>query len=56
VEYEAGIFLVPGQSFALAMLVEEDVGPTAAPVSEALRILCGYRWAVGMRAQRRPDV
>jgi beta-lactamase class A len=43
VENDAGIVLVPGRSFALAVLVEGDVGRAAAPVSEALRALCGPR-------------
>ena len=42
VESEAGIVLVPGRSFALAVLVEGDLGRAAAPVSEALRALCGF--------------
>jgi hypothetical protein len=42
VENDAGIVLVPGRSFALAVLVEGDVGRAAAPVSEALRALCGF--------------
>ena len=42
VEHDAGIVLVPGRSFALAVLVEGDVGRAAAPVSEALRALCGF--------------
>ncbi len=42
VENDAGIFLVPGRSFALAVLVEGDVEGAAAPVSEALRALCGF--------------
>jgi beta-lactamase class A len=47
VENDAGIFLVPGRSFALAVLVEGNVegaeAPVAeAPVAEALRALCGF--------------
>jgi beta-lactamase class A len=42
VENDAGIVLVPGRSFALAVLVEGDVGRAAAPVAEALRALCGF--------------
>ncbi len=42
VENDAGIVVVPGRSFALAVLVEGDVGRVAAPVSEALRVLCGF--------------
>jgi hypothetical protein len=42
VENGAGIFLLPGRSFALAVLVEGDVGRAAPPVSGALRVLCGF--------------
>jgi beta-lactamase class A len=42
VENDAGIFLLPGRSFALAVLVEGDVGRAAPPVSGALRVLCGF--------------
>jgi beta-lactamase class A len=60
VENDAGIVLVPGRSFALAVLVEGDVGRAAAPVSEALRALCGFYAGtdrgVGLRAPRGPDV
>ena len=42
VENDAGIALLPGRSFALAVLIEGDVGRAAAPVSEALRALCGF--------------
>jgi hypothetical protein len=42
VENDVGIFLLPGRTFALAVLVEGDVGPAAAPVSEALRAICGF--------------
>ena len=42
VENDAGIFLLPGRSFALAVLVEGDVGRAVGPVSEALRIVCGF--------------
>ena len=59
-ENGAGIVLVPGRSFALAVLVEGDVGRAAAPVSEALRALCGFYAGtdrgVGLRAPRWPGV
>jgi beta-lactamase class A len=42
VENDAGIVLAPGRSFALAVLVEGDVEGAMAPVSEALRALCGF--------------
>jgi hypothetical protein len=42
VENGAGIFLLPGRSFALAVLVEGDVGRAAPPVSGALWVLCGF--------------
>ena len=42
VENDAGIFLLPGCSFALAALVEGEVGRSVAPVSEALRALCWF--------------
>ena len=42
VENDAGIVLVPGRSFALAVLVEGDVEGAAAPVAEALQALCGF--------------
>ncbi len=42
VENDAGIFLAPGRSFALAVLVEGNVGRAAAPVAEALWVLCGF--------------
>ena len=42
VENDAGIALLPGRSFALAVLIEGDVGRAAAPVSEAVRTLCGF--------------
>lgn len=42
VENDAGILLVPGRSFAVAALVEGDVGRAMAPVSEALGALCGF--------------
>jgi hypothetical protein len=42
VENGAGSFLLPGRSFALAVLVEGDVGRAAPPVSGALRVLCGF--------------
>ncbi len=41
-ENGVGNFLLPGRTFALAVLVEGDVGPAAAPVSEALRAICGF--------------
>jgi beta-lactamase class A len=42
VENDAGVLLVPGRSFALAVLVEGDVEGAAAPVAEALQALCGF--------------
>jgi len=42
VENDAGILLAPGRSFAVAVLVEGEVGRAVAPVSEALRALCGF--------------
>ena len=42
VENDAGILLLPGRSFALAVLVEGDVRGAAAPVSEVLRLLGGF--------------
>ncbi len=59
VENDAGILLVPGRSFAVAALIEGDVGRAAAPVSEALRALCGFYAGAdgGRRADPRwPDV
>jgi beta-lactamase class A len=47
VENDAGILLVPGRSFALAVLVEGDVGGAAAPVSGALRAVCGFYAGTG---------
>jgi len=47
VENDAGILLVPGRSFAVATLVEGDVGRVAAPVSEALRAVCGFHAGTG---------
>jgi hypothetical protein len=41
VENDVGNFLLPGRTFALAVLVEGDVA-RAAPVAEALRALCGF--------------
>ena len=41
-ENDVGNFLLPGRTFALAVLVEGDVGLAAAPVSEALRAICGF--------------
>lgn len=41
VENDAGIFILPGRSFALAVLVEGDVGRAVDPLSEALRAVCG---------------
>jgi hypothetical protein len=41
VENDIENFLFLGRTFALAVLVEGDVGPAAAPVSEALRAICG---------------
>ena len=40
-ENDVGNFLLPGRTFALAVLVEGDVA-RAAPVAEALRALCGF--------------
>lgn len=42
VENDAGIFVLPGRSFALAVLVEGDVGRAVEPLSEALRVVCGF--------------
>ncbi len=47
VENDAGILLVPGRSFAVAALVEGDVGRAAALVSEALRAICGFYAGTG---------
>ena len=47
VENDAGILLLPGRSFALAVLVEGDVGGAAAPVAEALQALCGFYAGTG---------
>ena len=47
VENDAGILIVPGRSFALAVLVEGDVGGAAAPVSGALREVCGFYAGTG---------
>ena len=47
VENDAGILLVPGRSFAVAALVEGDVGCAAGPVSEALRSICGFYAGAG---------
>ena len=47
VENDAGILLVPGRSFAVAALVEGDVGGAAGPVSEALRSICGFYAGAG---------
>ncbi len=47
VENDAGILLMPGRSFAVAALVEGDVGSAAGPVSEALRALCGFYAGAG---------
>ncbi len=47
VENDAGILLVPGRSFAVAALVEGDVGRAAGPVSGALRALCGFYAGAG---------
>ena len=41
VENDAGIFVLPGRSFALAVLVEGDLGRAVEPLSEALRVICG---------------
>ena len=56
VENDAGIVLAPGRSFALAVLVEGDVGRAGAPVSEALRVLCGSGRGVDVWASCRPHV
>ncbi len=42
VENDAGLLLVPGRSFALAVLVEGNLGRAVGPVSGALRVLCGF--------------
>jgi hypothetical protein len=42
VENDVGNFLLPGRTFALAVLVEGDVARAAAPVAEALWALCGF--------------
>ena len=42
VENDVGNFLLPGRTFALAVLVEGDVEGAVASVSEALRVLCGF--------------
>ena len=42
VENDAGIFLLPGLSFAVAVLVEGDVGRAVEPLSEALRVICRF--------------
>ena len=47
VENDAGILLSPGRSFAVAALVEGDVGCAAGPVSEALRFICGFYAGAG---------
>jgi hypothetical protein len=64
VENDAGILLAPGWSFAVAVLVEGDVGRAAPPVSGALRVHCGFHagthggrragpaWAVCMNIPR----
>ena len=41
VENDAGIFVLPGRSFALAVLVEGDLGRAVEPLSGALRAICG---------------
>ena len=41
VENDAGIFILPGRSFALAVMVEGDVGRAVEPLSGALRVICG---------------
>ena len=42
-ENDVGNFLLPGRTFALAVLVEGDVArAAAAPVAEALWALCGF--------------
>ena len=47
VENDTGMFLVPGRSFAVATLVEGDVGRAAGPVSGALRAICGFYAGAG---------
>ena len=42
VENDAGIFLLPGRSFAVAVLVEGDVGRATAPATRALGALCRF--------------
>src|SRR5918998_2196131 len=54
VENDAGILLVPGRSFAVAALVEGDVGCAAGPVSEALRSICGFYAGAGRGEVRGP--
>ena len=42
VENDAGLFILPGRSFALAVLVEGDVDRAVEPLSGALRAVCGF--------------
>ena len=54
-ENDAGISLLPGRSFALAVLAEGGAG-RAAPVSEALWALCWHAGGPGVWGLHWPDV